>query len=97
MRKISKKQTILNLFEKNKQLIGDEHWKKYGTVYISQKDLYGAGLDQTIEYADKYSDVIYALKVLREAGYKVTVLIWSICVTDKEINAKYEASTRVKK
>lgn len=66
---MTKKEKILKLFEDADWLDIAGTWVKI----IGYDDFLGIGLNQTIEYGEKYCDVIYARRIIQSMGYRVLI------------------------
>lgn len=70
MKKETKKSVILRMFNsKDWYFVSD----RYATKTFTNQDFRDFDLGATIEYQDKYCDVIYARQILTKMGYKVGI------------------------
>lgn len=73
---MTKKQKILNK-------LSEKTWFRGMTQFI-MSDFEQMGFATTVEYGEKYGDIIYTRRVLQKAGYKVLLGSYSLCIYSKE-------------
>ena len=71
MKSKTKKSIILKIFEEAPWIIGDDNKKKL--KILSYEMFLNAGLSPTIEYGEKYCDIIYARNIFNQLGYSVLI------------------------
>lgn len=62
---MTKKDKILQLFNSKKF--------ERGVKTFTYDDFYNIGLNPTIEYGEKYCDIIYASRVIKKLGHRVGI------------------------
>ena len=82
LHRVTKKAKILSRLNEN--IVIDDGTKRF--KILSKNDFRDMGLGSTIEYGERYCDIIYAQQLLRKLGYRV--LLGSMCMYVHETENK---------